>query len=381
MRVRAQTRGNRACTQVVGQWWREPVDYAGYVRYFADRGLARAIQLTISGILGCVSVFAMIVLLPAASASPTSMTIVFLFAGVGLFWAVMWWARPWPTHWQSRAFIVSADLGIAAIALMSSNWLVGLFAYHCFALVSAYLVFLDGPKALAAHNAVVLIALIVFIVLNIDEGRIADRTSAGIIIGAAIPVAAVTVVLLVGIQLLRNDANKSTTDPMTGLLNRRGLYLHFRGLLHRNETSGHLVTVIVADLDQFKAINDTFGHAEGDSILIRSAQRIRTAVSSNALVARMGGEEFVVVDITTPGQDSQIAEAIRRALSEADDVPTVTASLGVHTRERARLADPADDPTRVLDEAITHADRAMFRAKRAGGNTTCHDRQSHADEA
>lgn len=380
MRVRAQTRENRAGVQAFSRWWREPVDYAGYVGYFADRGLARAIQLTISGIVGCVSVFAMIVLLPAASATPVSMTIVFLFAGVGLFWAVMWWARPWPTHWQSRVFIVSADLGIAAIALMSSNWLVGLFAYHCFALVSVYLVFFDGPKPLALHNAAVLTALIVFIALNIDEGRI-DRTSAAIIFSAAIPIAAVTVVLLVGIQLLRNDANKSTTDPMTGLLNRRGLYLHFRGLLHRNETPGHLVTVIVADLDQFKAINDTFGHAEGDSILVRSAQRIRTAVSSDALVARTGGEEFVVVDLTTPGQDDHIAEAIRGAFSEADDVPAVTASLGVHTRERAQHTGPDTDISRLLDEAITHADQAMFRAKRAGGNTISHDGQPHPDEA
>lgn len=380
MRVRAQARENRACMWVVARWWREPVDYAGYVRYFADRGLARAIQLTISGILGCVSVFAMIGLLPAVAPSPTSMTIVFLFAGVGLFWSVMWWARPWPTHWQSRAFIVSADLGIAAIALMSSNWLVGLFAYHCFALVSVYLVFLDGPKPLAAHNAVVLSALIVFIVLNIHEGRI-DGTSAAIIFSAAIPIATVTVVLLVGIQLLRNDANKSTTDPMTGLLNRRGLYLHFRGLLTRNETPGQFMTVIVADLDQFKAINDTFGHAAGDSVLVRSAQRIRAAVSSNALVARTGGEEFVVVDITAPGRDSHIAEAIRLALTEADDVPAVTASLGVHSREWAHGTGPDADLTRLLDDAITCADQAMFRAKRAGGNTISSDGQSHADEA
>ncbi|WP_019973491.1 GGDEF domain-containing protein [Mycobacterium sp. 141] len=355
--------------QIVNEWWREPVDYAGYVRYFADRGLARALQLTISGIVGCVSIFAMILLLPVAAASPASMTIVFLFAGGGLFWSVMWWARPWPTHWQSRAFIASADLGIAAVALMSSNWILGLFAYHCFALVSVYLMFLDGPKALAAHNAVVLTALLIFIVLNIGEGRIADRTSAGIIFAAAIPIAAVTVVLMVGIQLLRNDANKSTTDPMTGLLNRRGLYLHFRGLLTRNETPGHLVTVIVADLDQFKSINDKFGHAEGDNVLVRTAQRIRTAVSSDALVARAGGEEFVVVDLTAANQDNHIAEAIRRALSDAGDVPAVTASLGVHTREWAHLTSSGTDMSRLLDEAIRNADQAMFRAKRAGGNT------------
>lgn len=354
---------------VIGEWWREPVDYAGYVRYFADRGLAKVIQRTISAIVGCISVFAMIGLLPVASTSRASAITTLLFAGVGLFWSVMWWVRPWPKHWQSRAFIVSADLGIAAIALVSSNWLVGLFAYHCFALVSAYLVFLDGPKAIAAHNAVVLGALIVFILLNAGEGGIADRTSAAVIVAAAIPVAMMTVVLLVGIQLLRNDANKSTTDPMTGLLNRRGLYLHFRGLLTQNETPGRSVTVIVADLDRFKAINDTFGHAEGDNVLVRTSQRIRAAVSSDALVARTGGEEFVVVDLTTPGQDRHIAEAIRLALTKDEDVPPVTASLGVHTSESAQLTDLDADSQRLLDEAITRADQAMFRAKRAGGNT------------
>lgn len=355
--------------QVVGEWWREPVDYAGYVQYFADRGLARAMQLVIGSIVGCISAFAIFGLLPAASTARASVAAVSLFAGGGACWAVLWWVRPWPTHWQSRVFIVSADLGIALIALVTSNWLVGLFAYHCFALVSVYLVFLDGPKVLAAHNALVLTAVSVFIALNISDRGIVDRTSAGIVFAAAIPVAVVTVVLMVGIQLLRNDANKSTTDPMTGLLNRRGLYLHFRGLLNRSEPSGTVVTVIVADLDQFKAVNDAFGHATGDDVLVRTAGRIRAAVGSGALVARTGGEEFVVVDITTPGCVNHLAESIKLAVTAADDVPAVTASLGVHTREWAHFTDPDTDLPRLLDDAIMCADEKMFRAKRAGGNT------------
>lgn len=302
-------------------------------------------------------------------------------AGAGAFWSMMWWLRPWPPRWQSRAFIISGDLGIAAVALIGSNWLVGMFAYHCFALVSVYLVFLDGPKALAAHNGVVFATVIGFIALNAGGDGMVDTHSAGVIVGAAIPVAAATVILLVGIQVLRNDANKATTDPLTGVLNRRGLYLHLRGFMDRNRAPEDLLTVIVADLDQFKNINDTFGHTVGDNVLIRSANRIRTAISSSALVARTGGEEFVVIDTTTSDQGIHLADAIRSALNAPGANPAVTVSLGVYTCPWPQLPSSDASLTPFFDDAITRADEAMFRAKRNGGNMISRYRQAHTDSA
>ena len=349
-------------------WWREPVDYEGYVQYFADRGLLGIGKTVVGGVIGCITVLALAWLLPSASASPTSVVMWVLFAAGAAFWSAMWWFRPWPTHWQSRAFIISVDLGIAAIALVSSNWLVAIFAYHCFALASVYLVFLDGPKVLAAHNAVVLSTVIGFVGLNVGENGIVDAASARISLAAAIPVAAATGILLVGIQILRNDANKSTADSLTGLLNRRGLYLHLRKLVDRPHSPEHRVTVIVADLDQFKSINDTFGHTVGDNVLIQTAHRISSAVGSNAVVARSGGEEFVIIDTTAPDETAYLADTIRSALNSADDNPTVTASLGVYTCQWPQSTQSDADLARFFDEAIARADEAMFRAKRSGGN-------------
>lgn len=370
--MRAVSRARRTHLRRISAWWREPVDYLGYVQYFADRGLDRAIRGVIGAVAGCMSVFAMIGLLPAATASLASVAAIVVFAGISAFWVPMWWARPWPSYLQSRLFIASMDIGIVVIALVGSDWFVGLYAFHCFALVSVYLVFFDGSKTLAAHNAVVLTTVVIFILMERAEGHIDDGTFAGVVFGAIVPLAIATVGLQLGIQTLRNDANKSATDPLTGLLNRRGLYLHFRGPLLSEETARDSVTVIVVDLDRFKGINDAYGHDVGDTVLIRIAQQIRATVSSSALVARLGGEEFVVVNASTPEQGQDTAEKIRLAIakSEPDRYPAITASLGVHTVERATFTVPGADLRRLLDSAINRADQAMFLAKRRGGNST-----------
>lgn len=131
---------------MVGQWWREPVDYDGYVQYFATRSMAGAIRLMIGTGIGLISILTMVVLFPSVENAPPFSTVVeVIFAAQNAFWAVVWCARPWPTVRQSRVFVISSDIGIAAIALTGSNWLMGLFALNCFALISIYLMFFDGP--------------------------------------------------------------------------------------------------------------------------------------------------------------------------------------------------------------------------------------------
>lgn len=365
-------RGARAVRRSLADWWREPVDYAGYVQYFADRGLGGAMRIAVGGGVGFIGVFATIGLLTDASASTISATAMAVFAAVNMFWAGVWWARPLLTHGLSRAFFLTSDLAIAVVALMSSSWLVGFFAFHCFALVSVYLVFFDGPKALALHNGIVLTTVVVFVALTQADHGAGDGTPAGIIIGAVVPVAAATLALQIGIQTMRNDANRSTTDPLTGLLNRRGLHLHFRSLLHHAGATVDDVTTVVVDLDRFKDINDTYGHAAGDDVLIRCAHRIRATVASSALVARVGGEEFVVVTLGYPSEYADLPEQIRYAIAEPADSPAVTASLGVHTTSRNQFNGGDDSLQRGLDATIANADRAMFHAKRHGGNATCH---------
>jgi diguanylate cyclase (GGDEF)-like protein len=172
-----------------------------------------------------------------------------------------------------------------------------------------------------------------------------------------------------GLWALRNDAYESVTDPLTGVLNRRGLHLHISDLLRDNITADVEVDVMVIDLDRFKDINDAFGHPIGDEVLVRSARRIKAAVRGSALVARVGGEEFVVIDLAEADRTERDSDRVRDAIA-APAHPPITASVGVTSVAVADFGAPGADPVTVLDTIIERADRAMFDAKRDGGNAT-----------
>src|SRR5262249_45009241 len=129
------------------------------------------------------------------------------------------------------------------------------------------------------------------------------------------PVVATPLGIQLGIWALRNEANESVIDPLTGMLNRRGLHLHIGDLWRDAAPTDAEVAVRVIARDRFKHITDSFGHPVGDDVLIRSARRITRVVSSSALVARVGGEEFVVVDLAGPGQVERGADRIRSAIA------------------------------------------------------------------
>lgn len=368
--LRGDLRSFRVFGRHLDDWWREPVDYSAYVQYFARRSLAGAIRVMIGAGIGLISIITVAGLLPAVEPASTPQQVVLItFATVNTFWAVMWCVRPWPTRRQSRAFVISSDIGIAAIGLTGSSWLMGLFALNCFALISVYLMFFDGPKALTLHTGLILVATVAFIALaSLDEAL--SGALAGRILGAVIPVIATPLGIQFGIRMLRTDANKSSIDALTGLLNRRGLYLHFGDLLESNATSTEgTVTVIVVDLDRFKDVNDTHGHAVGDEVLVRSARLIAATSGSQALIARIGGEEFVIIDTTTPSRGAETAEAVRRAIA-AGGPPEITASVGITSANRTDFIASNERPQLVLDTVIARADHAMFRAKRNGGNAT-----------
>lgn len=153
-------------------------------------------------------------------------------------------------------------------------------------------------------------------------------------------------------------ARAALTDPLTGLANRRGLDEEFRARL----SSGSGGCVAVFDLDHFKRINDTHGHAAGDEVLRRFAALARATVRDQDLVARLGGEEFaVVLPDATLSQATLVCDRLRRAIATAgmrvdDQVISLTVSGGV----APYLGHQAPD------EALRAADQALYRAKHAG---------------
>ncbi|MEX0409212.1 PleD family two-component system response regulator [Aquibium sp. LZ166] len=158
----------------------------------------------------------------------------------------------------------------------------------------------------------------------------------------------------------------AVTDGLTGLHNRRYLDSHLQTLFDRAMSRRRPLSVMITDLDRFKAINDTFGHDGGDAVLREFARRLRKNVRGIDLACRFGGEEFVVVMPDTDGAIAEkVAERVRSEIERAvfevgagEGVP-VTVSVGVATLNRA------GDSVETL---MKRADDALYEAKNGGRN-------------
>ncbi len=161
----------------------------------------------------------------------------------------------------------------------------------------------------------------------------------------------------------RRTRQEAETDALTGLANRRALERTLEAGLGRARTRARTVGIIMLDLDGFKAINDTHGHATGDAALIEVARRLRGCVRERDQVARLGGDEFVVVLTDVGGFSGAVRDTvdrIRDALAEpfaVDGTPMdLRAAIGV-----ASYPEDGGDSTALL----AHADRRMYADKSA----------------
>jgi two-component system cell cycle response regulator len=155
------------------------------------------------------------------------------------------------------------------------------------------------------------------------------------------------------------------TDSLTGVYNRRYLVGHLQGLVGRSTGTGKPVSLMMLDVDRFKAINDTHGHQAGDEVLREVAQRITHNVRNFDLVARYGGEEFVVVMPDTNAEIAlMVAERLRSKMADqpfqvSEGALSVTVSIGV------ACAPVGDEPAPGL---LKRADEALYAAKERGRN-------------
>ncbi len=172
------------------------------------------------------------------------------------------------------------------------------------------------------------------------------------------------------------------TDPLTGLPNRRrfGLAAPREAERARNGPAARALLVVLLDLDHFKRINDSFGHAGGDTVLTSVAQRLRASLREGDLVLRWGGEEFLLLlrDVERSAIEARV-EALLDAIA-AEPVDIAGQALSVTASAGAIAWPPADDVhrTATLEQAITLADAALYQAKRAGRD--CAVLAAHASE-
>ena len=167
-------------------------------------------------------------------------------------------------------------------------------------------------------------------------------------------------------QALEQIRQLATHDDLTGLLNRRAMLDRMQLEQHRSLRSGSPLLIAQLDIDHFKAVNDTHGHAAGDLVLQSFADTVRRNVRDTDVLARWGGEEFVLLLCDTPAADAvTLMERLRQAV-QAMQVPvpqsggpiTVTVSIGL---ARHTPADP-------LAGTLERADRALYAAKAGGRN-------------
>lgn len=267
-------------------------------------------------------------LVPAIYASLSYRAAVFSFLGVGMSLAVAW------TSWSARAERLASRTPFVLLCLCHA-------AFHGFRGIYALSVTL--PNDLFQSDPVMAISLI----------------EPGLGLFASI---------LLGFDMARERVEKqlgrvASTDALTGLLNRRAFHVVADEAIERMRRARGPVTLLLFDLDHFKQVNDRFGHAAGDSVLVAFAEVLTKALGSGDQVARLGGEEFAAL---LPGAGAGIgkdmAERIRRAFSArriehgGRHIP-VTVSVGMVARE-AREAS--------LDGLLDLADRALYAAKGHG---------------
>ncbi len=210
----------------------------------------------------------------------------------------------------------------------------------------------------------VTVLLILAVAFGVDARAVINRPPLLIM-----PLALTMAVAILSTALMQSDVihrSEAVIDPLTGMLNRNSLKDRTLELAHQSERTGQPVGLIVGDLDHFKAVNDSYGHATGDAVLQDIAYVLRKQLRAFDLAYRIGGEEFLVL---LPGanleQSAAMAERLRRGV-EADTVGgglRVTMSFGVSASRR----DSAFDYELICAEA----DAALYEAKRQGRNRVC----------
>lgn len=314
-------------------------------------------------------------------------TFAFGLLGIGLVLA-----GPWLGYSTAIVALCAAIVGAAAFAVVDkriastgrpeywifSNWLLSLAIIAALAAATGGA---EGPtmawlavpvSTLSARfplRAVVIglaaaLALLVGVALGVDAGATFENPP--FLIAPALLVIAIAVLSLASMQSDVQHRAGAFVDPLTGCLNRAALHNRFQELTQQSVHSSQPVGLIIGDVDDFKLVNDTYGHAAGDAVLVDVAATLRKQLRAYDSVYRIGGEEFLVV---LPGSNlattASTAEVLRRAIQDRPmgaGLP-VTMSFGVS----ASAAGNVFEYVSVEGEA----DRALYEAKGLGRNRVC----------
>lgn len=360
---------------LIRRWWNQPDHYGWLSTYLTGLGALPAARVVM--VLTVVSLGALPVTLTLSPAGPqdalsrvTAVAIAVCCAAL----ASLWVTRTWPSKRRSSLFVIVSVLCISAACLIVAPQ-PGLTSCTVFAAIGGYIAFFHTARVMMVNF------LVAFATAAVLAARLAGTD-------AVLAVAMLVLVLVANIsvpftcqaliQVLGIDALNSRTDPLTGLLNRRAFYRQAGELVdHTSAGDTRFLMIAMVDLDKFKVLNDTKGHAVGDRALVSVGRALRDNTRRSAVVARAGGEEFLIADLITDADAAALAERLRLAVVRTPW--RLSASIGTVTVAAAGV--PAHARPDALDNLIAVADDAMYEAKRAGGNQSRHRRLDDIAEA
>ena len=357
----------------VGRWWRRSDHYDWLTLYLNTRGIRLVWRAMIAAVIASIALVPAVVLLrPALPHDRAAIVVLPVASGFGMVVALFWLIR-WPTRGQSVLFSLTGSLCISAACLVQGHPLAGLLGCSAFAVLGGYIAFFHTALDMMLNFVT---AMTTAAVLTARLVRYYDAVLAGcgflliLVLNVAFPFAVQWLVNALG-----SDLRRSSRDTLTGLLIRRAFYQSAYGLLLRRRQEPSYLGVAMIDLDNFKRLNDTYGHSTGDRALVAVGGALRLACPPTSMIARFGGEEFVVADTYRTDDLSKIAERLREAIA-AVSYP-ITASIGIASAPLRASFHPAE--RELIDELVNLADTAMYAAKNAGGNRSRSTRFAHPD--
>jgi diguanylate cyclase (GGDEF)-like protein len=274
-----------------------------------------------------------------------------LFGGLAIYFlldALQRLVRVPTPRWQATVMVGASTITVAALI-----YLYGAYQYNLpFAILNTTF----ATVAFGQLSGLVT-ALVSVTVLSQLSALPGAEATAPVVWMLYLVVLLTLVAILTRVNRLQQDA---LYDAVTGLRNHRYFQVRLREEIQRSERSGVPTALIVLDLDNFKRVNDQFGHARGDEVLHQVSDALVRNARGTDIVCRYGGEELAVILPGTPlGVAVQVAERLRRAVAEASagKGTPVTLSAGVAT---------FPEHAAQVDNLIAAADAAMYRAKEAG---------------
>jgi diguanylate cyclase (GGDEF)-like protein len=351
-------------------WWQQADQFDWFSAYLRDRGLQRrwrATTGTFTTILGVVPV--VLIASPTGPDHPATI-VVSVVAALAAAASGALWLRRWPTRRQSTTYVLVVTALIAATCLSQSDPYAALMGCTTFAILGGFVAYFHTVVLVTVSLGTALICA------TIATGRLVHSTGdIALAVSALLIVVALNVGVPFGINslahILRSDLRSAGFDPLTGLLNRAAFRHSAHELLMRDDPENHHLVVALIDLDAFKHLNDTQGHASGDQALVRVGSVLRETCGDTAVIGRIGGEEFVIADRGAVADPAALAEQLRAAIA-ALPFP-VTASIG--TTSTSLPDDAIHVDPQLIDRLVRTADSAMYNAKRAGGNQVWHEPQ------